>query len=133
MTSLFVYGTLMPGFPQHDLLAPWVLSVMPAQREGWLFLMPGGYPALVLPDGPMLEHGLVPPGTVHGVQCELSQDATWEQLDAYEGYQPRHPERSLYLRVRDPTRDEGWLYVWNPSRIGVLLERGKPIQGGRFR
>ena len=46
--NLFVYGTLMRGFANHDkYLGPWVKAVLPARIRGELYHLPEGYPALL--------------------------------------------------------------------------------------
>lgn len=45
--GIFVYGTLMSGFINHDLyLAEHIVTMQPAKIKGRLFHLPVGYPAL---------------------------------------------------------------------------------------
>jgi len=138
-TRLFVYGTLMPGQERHDLLAGWVGEKQPGTLNGWLFGLPEGYPALVLPAHTL--HGELLPGEprpVHGVLCTCRDDASlFETLDRYEDSVPGDPD-SLYVRARVDVAEDGegvvraWAYVWNPARLVEILGRGMHLPEGRW-
>lgn len=140
-SSLFVYGTLMPGQRQDQLLKPWVSNPRAAAVEGWLFALPAGYPALVLPDESGTWPGSTPappwsPRRVPGVLLDVEGgEQIWEQIDAYEDCRPAEPETSLYLRELRPVAVAGahnhaWVYTWNPRRLSELLTIGRAIAGG---
>jgi putative glutamine amidotransferase len=85
----------------------------------------GAYPGLVLDDAG---------GTVRGQVLEMPEDPPWPSLDAYEGFAPDAPERSLFRRVRcrsrrddDGTEAECWTYVFNGDPRGA-----KWIEGGTW-
>lgn len=136
---LFVYGTLMPGQQRDDLLLPHLdpaTPPRPAQVQGWLLLLPAGYPALLLAPGtPALIAHLGPPGLVYGVSCAttLHHEADWRDLDAWEDYRPGDPE-SLYLRQEILIDDEiTSVYVWNPEHINEgIFVMARRLTSGRF-
>ncbi len=135
---LVVYGTLMPGESQGGLLAPLLAGApRPVTLEGWLLLLPEGYPALLVPSlHPQAAALLGPPGVVHGVCCLLgiTREAGWEALDAWEDHRPGDPT-SLYTRVEVEVEGEVvFIYVWNPLRdIEQLIRRATWARAGRFR
>lgn len=132
--SLFVYGTLMRGECAHFRVAPAVRSVEAAWTTGHLVRLPEGYPALI----PGLNR------RVHGELLELDRDATFDEVDAYEGFDPDHPEASLFVReMRGVTCATGrplraWCYVMRaypgvadgPADLRVV--DAVPIADGRW-
>ena len=110
--ALFVYGTLHPDRAPAEVRAA-VLQLRligPATIRGELRDL-GEYPAL-------LPHSRR--GVVTGTLFALPDDpAVLNALDAYEGYDPRSPETSLFLRrkrtvtLHDGRRERHWVYVYN--------------------
>lgn len=128
--ALFVYGTLLSALPNHALVAPFVTAVEAATSEGRLYALPAGYPALV-PD---------PSGRVRGELFWLREsDECLRRLDAYEDFDARDPERSLYIRERWVVRGDGgsrrgaWCYVWNPRRVAALRRDAVEVPNGDWR
>lgn len=88
---LFVYGTLRRQ-ASHQMarrLAERADYVGPAQVAGEIYDL-GNYPGLVLAD----THDM----WVQGDLYRIDDEALWEELDRYEGYDPTDPERSLFRR-----------------------------------
>ena len=48
--TLFVYGTLMRGYWNHDRYCRNAVDIRPATTWGRLYALPVGYPALEIPD-----------------------------------------------------------------------------------
>ena len=125
---LFVYGTLMPGHPAHELLAAYVLEARPAWTAGRLYLLPAGYPGLV--DSPE--------GEAHGQVLILRAPAPWPALDEYEGYDVDDPLRSLYVRKVRPVHGAGDVteahcYVMPAeSEPGIIAAGAEVLPGGRW-
>jgi gamma-glutamylcyclotransferase (GGCT)/AIG2-like uncharacterized protein YtfP len=113
-TTVFVYGTLMPGRLRWPHIEPHVAGHRPAAVPGTLLDTGHGYPALVLEGS----------GTVHGVALDLrpaSAPAALDLLDDIEG--------RAYRRV-EVTSAEGerlQTYVWVASTAGF-----EPIPSGRW-
>lgn len=124
---LFVYGTLVPG-----LAPPAMRDVVAALRplgsaavRGRLYDL-GDYPGLLLDPAADLVAGQV---------LQLPDDpAAWLRLDAYEGFVPDDPGRSLFRRVRCRAEFEAggalecWVYVYN----GVP-DPARQVAGGVWR
>ncbi|MEV1077477.1 gamma-glutamylcyclotransferase family protein [Streptomyces sp. NPDC050211] len=130
----FVYGTLRPGGPNHDLfLCGRTEAEEPGQLMGALLYDGPGYPYAV--ENP---HG----GPVHGELVTALPEAYGEllaALDQLEEYAPGDP-RNLYERVaRDVAREAdgtavcAWVYVAAPAVAVRLRARGKVIEGGDWR
>ncbi|WP_210574208.1 gamma-glutamylcyclotransferase family protein [Streptomyces sp. GESEQ-4] len=130
----FVYGTLRPGEPNHDLfLSGRTEAEEPARLTGGLLYAGPGYPYAVEDAGA---------GAVCGEIVTARPDAYGEllaTLDQLEEYTPGDP-RNLYERVaRDVTREgdgtvvRAWVYVAAPAVAVRLRARGKVIEGGDWR
>lgn len=125
MIRVFVYGTLKPGFRNHERwAAPHLLASEPATAAGDLYDLPAGYPGVV-------EGG----GTVHGFVLTLP-DAVLASLDELEAYDPAAAveENEYYRREVPVTLENGeivpaWIYFMTAERVrqmaGTLLPSGR--------
>lgn len=120
---LFVYGTLMRGFPLHHLLTNQCEFVGAGTVNGRLFDL-GRYPGAV-PDEA---------GIVHGEVYRLLAQGRLASLDREEGYRPDAPGRSLYVRrcttvrLADSHELTAWIYWYRGSRDSAVS-----IPGGDYR
>ena len=128
----FFYGTLLDG--SDNAISAWVHQTLqaigPATVSGTLYAIPdpeGWYPALLSGDG--LVHGRLYQAAAGFGEQDLAR------LDAYEDYDPRKPETSLYVReavtatARDGSAREVQVYRFNlPLPAGARL-----IDVGDFR
>lgn len=89
-TPLFVYGTLLRGLSRAQMLRGSGF-LGPALAPGQLFDL-GTYPALCPGPGQVV-------GELYAVDAN-----TLQRIDRVEGFDPRHPEASLYHRVVLPVR-----------------------------
>ena len=124
MIQVFVYGTLMPGYRNHErFIAPHLLSSQPATVAGWLYDLPAGYPGVVEGDG-----------IVHGNLLELPGQVL-DSLDELEGYDPLgEPGENEYyrklanVRLSNDQEAEAWVYFMTRDRIqqmhGIRVESG---------
>lgn len=94
--KIFVYGTLRPGTSE------------PVMVPGQMFDL-GWFPGAVG----------IETDDQHFFMAEIIEvdDETLARLDAYEGYDPRHPEHSLYLRKE---YQDGFIYQYNGNVSGKL-------------
>ncbi|RMH68055.1 MAG: gamma-glutamylcyclotransferase [Cyanobacteria bacterium J003] len=114
---LFVYGTLKPGYPPHDLFCrPWLSGHQTALVRGRLYHLPMGYPGLTAEEGWVQGELLLfddPPASL------------LTQLDAFEGYSPNlSPEVNVYCRQEVPVYDlthqplgTAWAYIMSTERV----------------
>ncbi|MFE3264724.1 gamma-glutamylcyclotransferase family protein [Streptomyces sp. NPDC059215] len=128
----FVYGTLRPGGPNHDLfLRGRAGAEEPASMRG-----------IVLYDGPGYPYAVEEPtGLVHG-ELVTALPGTYgdvlDALDRLEEYVPGDP-RNLYERVaREVTRADGtaaraWVYLAAPAVTARLRAHGRLVPGGDWR
>ena len=85
----------------------------------------GEYPGLVL--DPAADE-------VHGTIFTVPDDRVLAALDAYEGFEPNHPKRSLFVRTRvaamlgDGRSCDCFAYVYNRDPAGAPV-----IASGRYR
>jgi len=110
---LFTYGTLLPGKAPPEIAA----TVRRLRRSGRGFVHGhlydlGEYPGAVLSKtGPVIV----------GQIFELPDDPeVLSKLDEYEGFDPAHPQGSLFVRERWPVTLIGgkkkvncWIYIYN--------------------
>jgi gamma-glutamylcyclotransferase (GGCT)/AIG2-like uncharacterized protein YtfP len=113
-SSVFVYGTLMPGHLRWGLLAPHAIDQRTAAVDGWLFDTGAGWPAARFAMPPVDstldvaapgDHG--PAGAIPGWYVEVASAALahlLDQLDEVEGaVAPDHPSAGS----ADPRRTDG--------------------------
>ncbi|MBZ9639774.1 gamma-glutamylcyclotransferase family protein [Streptomyces sp. PSKA30] len=129
----FVYGTLRPGEPNHDLF----LRGRTSAEE------PGRLSGAVLYDGPGYPYAVEEPGGAVSGELVTARPEAYDELlaalDRLEEYVPGDP-RSLYERVElEVVRDadgaavHAWVYVAAPAVAARLRARGKLIEGGDWR
>ena len=148
----FVYGTLKRGHPNHERFCQGVLEVKEAMARGRLYVLPFGFPALVVPaqdvradgtndyladalaTGPSPE--VAPPTALagwDGIHGELltfdDAEKRLPAIDGLEGYRPGEP--GLYRRVLIPAAPLGagpavlaWAYAVE-SASGAYLSGGR--------
>jgi len=110
--TVFVYGSLLKGFWNHRLFAPWLVECEPAHVAGLRLLhLPEGYPAAL--DGALEQR-------VAGELHTFSQGGqVLARLDELEDFEPDDPAACVYARrcvsaVSERGEVEAWiyLYVW---------------------
>lgn len=131
---LVVYGSLMRDLaaasatPELDLLdrlgvGSGLRRVGPCRVAGALFDL-GPYPALRREPGDG--------GEVCGELHAILDPTVLEVLDAFEGFDPRDPAGSDYLRERvellEPSGVHGWIYVYN-----LPLDANRRVESGDWR
>jgi gamma-glutamylcyclotransferase (GGCT)/AIG2-like uncharacterized protein YtfP len=124
---LFVYGTLSPRHAPPEIAAT-VRRLRPvgsASVRGRLYDL-GEYPGAVL--------SRTSRSLIRGEVFELPADAqTLSSLDNYEGFEPRKPGSSLFVRRTSPvimddgTRLRAWIYVYNGD-----MREAQPVRSGRY-
>lgn len=112
---LFVYGTLMGGFPLHCLLEGRAEYVGTGQVTARLLDL-GAYPAAV-----PAAHGVV-----HGELYRVSDPALWIALDSAEG--PQYHREQVTIRNARGREAAAFIYWYTGP-----LDRGIPIPGGDYR
>jgi len=112
---LFVYGTLMRGFPLHALLEGRAEHLGDGRVTGLLVDL-GSYPAAVRD-----AHA-----TIHGEVYRLRDVALWRALDSAEGSQYHREEVGVQMA---PGRQVTACIYWYVGPLG----RGVPIPGGDYR
>lgn len=108
--SVFVYGTLLPGEPNHAVASRWLLDARPGEVSGRLVDC-GAWPALV-------RSGETKEGRVRGMWLTVKPEALAD-LDELEDFiGPESPNEYERIWVRDASGQplEGWLYVWPDAR-----------------
>jgi gamma-glutamylcyclotransferase (GGCT)/AIG2-like uncharacterized protein YtfP len=134
----FVYGTLRPGEPNHDLfLRGRIRPEEPGRLTGAVLYEGPGYPYAV--DEREQERAGERGGVVYGDVITALPEAYGEllvALDRLEEYAPGDPH-SLYERVeREVTLDgdgrtvRAWVYVAAPAVAARLRAHGKLIGSG---
>jgi len=112
---LFVYGTLMRGFPLHALLDGRARAVGAGEVSGLLFDL-GRYPAALRDGG----------GVIRGEVYRLEDPSLWLALDSAEGSQYHRGE--VGVRLAGGGQVTACIY-WYVGPLG----RAVPIPGGDYR
>ena len=112
---LFVYGTLMRGFPLHGLLDGRTEYLGDGEVQGLLFDL-GSYPAAVRGDG----------GPIRGEVYRLADPGLWVTLDSAEGSQYHRGE--VGVRMVSGGEVTASIY-WYVAPLGGAV----PIPGGDYR
>ncbi|MFJ9628038.1 gamma-glutamylcyclotransferase family protein [Streptomyces sp. NPDC101175] len=126
----FVYGTLRPGEPNHDLfLRGHTRSEEPGRLHGAVLYAGPGYPYAVEAPGSTVVGELVTARAESYPRLLLA-------LDRLEDYAPGDP-RNLYERVErrvtreaDGTAVRAWVYLAAPAVTAALRAHGELIEGG---
>jgi gamma-glutamylcyclotransferase (GGCT)/AIG2-like uncharacterized protein YtfP len=125
-TRLFVYGSLRRDAPggRSELLGAGAKFLGRGRVRGRLLDL-GDYPGLV--------RAVTRDDRVRGELYSISGRRTLAELDAYEDYDPRHPEQSLFLRRESRIElDSGetttaWVYLYAGP-----VARGRRIASGDY-
>ncbi|MFI9340249.1 gamma-glutamylcyclotransferase family protein [Streptomyces sp. NPDC052773] len=130
----FVYGTLRPGEPNHDLfLRGRTRAEEPARLAG-----------AVLYDGPGYPYAVEEPGGAVSGELVTAHDEAYDELlavlDRLEECTAPGDPRNLYERVvrevvrtADGTAVRAWVYLAAPPVAARLRASGKLIEGGDWR
>lgn len=121
----FVYGTLLPGQPNYDLLIDETLEQRPAYFPNGRLYDLGPYPMLLEGNG----------DSVKGIVYTIKEDhypTILRRLDALEGFNPQNPAAGNYRRVKRLVNLEdgrsilAWAYLGKPE----LVSGANLIQSG---
>ncbi|MCZ8523646.1 MULTISPECIES: gamma-glutamylcyclotransferase family protein [Paenibacillus] len=111
MIRVFVYGTLLEGEANHEVVAPHLLSVRPGAVRGRLYDA-GCYPALVL-SGDVSADPLI-----EGEWIVVSEEGLlrMDELEDYHGPGEDNDYERVWIRDAIKEEREGWVYVWRHPR-----------------
>ncbi|MEG0013616.1 MAG: gamma-glutamylcyclotransferase family protein [Cellulosilyticaceae bacterium] len=130
MEKIFVYGSLMSSFWNHDkVLKNRVKHLVKGQIKGKLYHLPEGYPAVVEGEE-----------SVYGEVCTIAQDKIIKSLDLLEGYLGEGQD-NLYERqkrkviLENGQEEECWAYIYvnkeyaKTKGIGIVHGDWKKFMG----
>ena len=129
-TLVFVYGSLMSGFGNHDIMARNGARLVGDYRfVGGLMIDLGAFPAVITSQE----------GIIHGELYEVPNASDGlRDLDMLEGFNLERPDDGLYIRrnveVRPEDSDEivrAEIYIWNRHDEG--LDYDDLVQSGDWR
>lgn len=129
MNSIFVYGTLMKGFDNHE---KFLSDYITEQKKGWmkgkLYHLPYGYPAVIEGEG-------IVRGEIYYLR---NIEDVLPKLDWLEDFN-QAGTNEMYIRLKQKVQDENnsislcYVYFWSPKRINELLNTGVYIEDGDWR
>ncbi len=132
---LFVYGTLRPGQSAFEKFCREALTVDPAVASGSLYVLPAGYPVILLTESvsePPTRHR---PGSVRGDVVSFSDMQT--QLGLLDAYEEVGGARSEYVRTIIDVRllESGkmlraWTYACPPEEAVALAGKARLLSSG---
>jgi gamma-glutamylcyclotransferase (GGCT)/AIG2-like uncharacterized protein YtfP len=119
----FVYGTLLPGRPNHALWQHAIVRCRPATLAGACLFDQGYYPVMI--------EGMV--GEVNGLEVHVQSRlyrSVLRDLDYLEGYDPEQADVNDFARVKRIVRlvtghqVVAWVYVGRKDLVGGLRSIG---------
>jgi len=125
MLPFFVYGTLLPGQPNHYLLGNAIVKMETAVFPHGLLFDMGNYPMMIEQSGKQVKGQLI---TID----PSSYAPVMANLDLLEGYNPKRPIHSAYCRLERMVELENgrfqtaWMYLGHPTYVKGL----PPIHSG---
>ena len=127
--SVFVYGTLMKGYSNHEkYLANYVVSRSQGLMAGELYHLNYGYPAAI--DGS---------GVVKGEIFGLSDiEQAFTGLDYLEDFNQPDSENLYERQIREVQDSDGniilcYVYLWATGRIQDLIQNGVHVNHGDWK
>lgn len=127
MEKIFVYGSLLPDFWNHDKVFKHRLrgTMKGCLKDFSLYHLPAGYPAIV-------------PGedTIYGEVCILSHTKHLKSIDLLEGY-TGNPDIDLYTREKRlvilENGQEEWCWVYLYINHDYVKNKGLYIPHGDWK
>lgn len=123
MEKIFVYGSLLQNFWNHDKVLKYrTRSMHKGTLKGELYHLPAGYPAITTGETP-----------IHGEMYVLSHPKHLKSIDLLEGY-TGDENIDLYIREkREVTLEDGsthdcWVYIYRNE--DYVKSKGKHISHG---
>lgn len=112
--TLFVYGSFVEGQVHYKKIEPFVESKKPARTMGSVYRLEVGYPVFLANNQQF----------VQGWYVELKEsDFLIHLLDEFHGYNPKNPEKSLFVRTVLSVEVDGegsvstFVYAMNPNKL----------------
>ncbi len=131
MPWVFVYGTLMRGMLNHDLIKDYMLQCLKATSTGRLFHLPEGYPMLVDDERKIVY------GEAVKIYDDTSALSILDELEAFFG--PGHTD-NLYERVERDIQlpDLAWkvralIYICPEHRKEQIFQTGTLVTHGDWK
>ncbi|WP_274649343.1 gamma-glutamylcyclotransferase family protein [Paenibacillus humicola] len=111
--SVFIYGSLIPGFANHRVVAPYLLG---APRDGRVIgrlVDFGPYPAL-LRDREAYRRGSL----IRGLWIAVSPEGlrSMDKLEDFRGIGENNDYERVWATDTDVPERRGWVYVWDSPR-----------------
>ncbi|MCU6710344.1 gamma-glutamylcyclotransferase [Paenibacillus sp. J5C_2022] len=109
---VFVYGTLLPGGSNHDVVAPYVLEIKVGQVMGRLVDV-GSYPACVR-DEEASRNG----SRVRGLWLlvVIAGMAAMDELEEFYGIEEVNDYERVFVKDAHDDDIAGWTYCWPTAR-----------------
>ncbi|XEC93486.1 gamma-glutamylcyclotransferase [Paenibacillus tarimensis] len=110
---VFIYGSLLPGLSNRQVVEPYIVSTSPG-RIGGRIVDIGPYPALVRSGGLNGEFASSVRGCWIAVTCEGLKNM--DTLEEFHGIEEDNDYDRIWVSDLDDPGLEGWVYVWPDSR-----------------
>lgn len=117
-TTVFIYGSLLPGHSNHHVAADYIRSTRSGVIHGRLVDC-GPYPAL-LRDEEVCERNLVVRGL--WVQVNALGLKQMDELEQFVGIEEENDYERVWVQDVDSPEISGWVYVWESPRGCPAIE-----------
>lgn len=128
LNNLFVYGTLLPGMPNHQrFIEAHKPKITEARAKGVMYYLPqDGYPVVLEGDG-----------EIKGVMFETrDMSVVLPEIDEIEKYTGVESQSHLIREIKDVEilgtgeKVKAHMFLWPPSKAQWLKENGEIIPDG---
>lgn len=118
LTTVFIYGSLLPGHSNHHVAADYIRSTRSGVIRGRLVDY-GPYPALHR-DEETRERNLV----VRGLWVEVNEFGLkrMDDLEQFIGIEEENDYDRVWVQDVDSSETSGWVYVWDSPRGCPAIE-----------
>lgn len=112
LIRVFIYGSLLPGYSNHHVVANFVREYIPGQIAGRLVDV-GPYPAAVR-DSAARECNSIIRG--QWITVDRAGLASMDELEDFYGIDEHNDYDRIWVRDTQNADVSGWVYVWDTNR-----------------
>lgn len=116
--TVFIYGSLLPGYSNHHVVSDSILASRPGRVAGRLVDY-GPYPALLRDYEAFLNRR-----SVQGLWIDVDEDGLnhMDELEGFIGIEEVNDYERVWVTDIEAQEQSGWVYIWDNSRNCSSIE-----------
>ncbi|MFC5648152.1 gamma-glutamylcyclotransferase [Paenibacillus solisilvae] len=116
--TVFIYGSLLPGHSNHEVVSASILASRPGRIAGRLVDY-GPYPALLRDQEAALNNR-----SVRGLWIEVDAPGLihMDELEGFLGIEESNDYHRVWVTDLDVPEQHGWVYIWDSARDCISIE-----------